>query len=32
MVIETVPQFVFFALAVYGAGHLGHMFQRWVNS
>jgi hypothetical protein len=32
MVVETIPQFIFFALAVYGAAQLGHTFQRWVNS
>ena len=32
MEINTFGEFLFFALAVYGAGDLGHKFQRWVNS
>jgi len=32
MVIETVPQFIFLVLTVYGAADLGRRFQTWVNS
>jgi len=32
MEIETLPQFIYFTLALLGAASIGSKFQQWVNS
>lgn len=32
MVIETVPEFIYLCLALYGAASLGYAFNRFVNN